>query len=101
MRREGMVNRTHLFLLTNYLSQYITFDTDDASNGCDHTLEYTRAWMADHRLDHETCLSWLQQRGGWCDCRIVLHIFLAAPDHLGEQIPPLPLSAFHSWQREF
>lgn len=100
-RREVVVNRTQLFLLTNYLSQYITFDADDASNGCDHTLQQTLAWIAEHHLDQETCLSWLQQRGGWCDCTIVLHVFLWEPDQLGEQTPTLPLSAFHTWQREF
>ncbi len=94
------MNRTQLFLLMNYLSRYITLDTDDESNGCDHTLQHTLAWIAEQHLDQEACLTWLQHRGGWCDCQIVTHVFLAEPDQLGEQTPPLPLSAFQTWQRE-
>ncbi len=71
------MNPTQLFLLTNYLSRFITFDTDDESNGCDHTLYHTLAWIDEQQLDQETCLGWLQERGGWCDCSIVMHVFLS------------------------
>ena len=94
------MNRTELFLLCDYLSRFITFGTDDESNGCDHTLLHTREWIAARNLDQETCLGWLQQRGGWCDCMIVSEIFLAAPHELGETRKPLPLSAFDAWMRE-
>jgi hypothetical protein len=45
-------------------------------------------------------LGWLQARGGWCDCRIVTEVLLAAPDQLGDGTPALPLHAFESWSRE-
>ena len=94
------MNSSQLFALTNVLSRFITFGTPDETNGCDHTLRYTEAWLAEQQIDAEAALGWLQQRGGWCDCSIVVNVFLAEPHTLGEHVPPLPLSAFEAWPRE-
>ncbi len=95
------MNRSQLFLLGKHLSQYITFEDDDEPNGCDHTFTRTLAWIKHHNLDQETCLGWLQQRGGWCDCTVVLDVLLAEPSEVGENTLPVPLTAFKSWSREW
>ena len=94
------MNQSLLFSLSNHLSQHITVGTADESTGCDHTFCHTLAWITAHNLDQEAWLGWLQQRGGWCDCTIVVEVLLALPEELGESVPPLPLAAFRSWQRE-
>jgi hypothetical protein len=94
------MNRSQLFGLGNYLSQHLTFGTGDERNGCDRTFRHTQAWIAEHNLDREACLGWLQQRGAWCDCGVLLEVLLFVPHELGEQTPTLPLGAFRSWKRE-
>ena len=94
------MNRSHLFSLMNYLSQFITLDPDNESTGCNHTFQHTLAWINSQHFDQEAWLSWLQQRGGWCDCTIVLHIFLNEPHELGEHAAVLPFTAFNLCVRE-
>lgn len=85
------MNRLRLYSLANYLAAYIS--AGDYSNGCDHTLRRTIAWINEQALDRGAVLAWLQRRGGWCDCSVVQNICLASRDEHDEQIPALPVSA--------
>jgi hypothetical protein len=37
---------------------------------CDHSLRFTRAWLADRPHDPEVVVAWLEENGGYCDCEI-------------------------------
>lgn len=56
------------------------FDAVDAqveNSGCDHTLRFTEAWIAEHRQPAEKVLGWLREHGGFCDCEVLTN----AADH--------------------
>ena len=94
------MNRSHLFSLSNYLSQHMTFDADEDTTGCDHTFKHTLAWIAEHNLDREAWLDWLQRRGAWCDCGVVQEVLLFEPSELGEHTPTIPITELRGWRRE-
>jgi hypothetical protein len=42
-----------------------------ATQVCDHTLRFTRAWLAERQVDADTVHAWLDHTGGFCDCEVV------------------------------
>ena len=34
------------------------------NSGCDHTLRFTRAWIAEHQQPEAAILAWLREHGG-------------------------------------
>lgn len=48
--------------------------------GCDHTLRFTEAWVAEHKQPKTDILSWLREQGGFCDCEVLAN----AADHWRE-----------------
>lgn len=91
------MDRSYLWDLSNYLSQYIAFDTDDGDTGCDGTLRYTLRWITTHRLDREAWVAWLEARGAWCDCGVIEEILLWNPNEMGENTPVVPAVTFSNW----
>jgi hypothetical protein len=52
----------------------VMFEAVDAqveTLGCDHTLRFTEAWIAEHKQPAEEVLAWLSEHGGFCDCEAV------------------------------
>ena len=49
---------------------------------CNHSLRFSMQFMMENRLDFPKVSSWLQQNGGYCDCKVL------------EQIAPV-------WRRTF
>lgn len=45
--------------------------------GCDHSLRFTQAWLADQRQAAPAVIAWLNEHGGFCDCEVVAN----AADH--------------------
>ncbi|QQS32484.1 MAG: DUF2695 domain-containing protein [Acidobacteriota bacterium] len=51
-------------------------------NECNHSLQYSMRFMMDNGLDFGKVTSWLNNNGGYCDCKVM------------EQIAPV-------WRRKF
>jgi len=45
--------------------------------GCDHTLHFTKQWIAKHGQVESSVLDWLKSHGGFCDCEVLAN----AADH--------------------
>lgn len=41
------------------------------NSGCDHTLRFTQAWIAEHKQPEAEILAWLGEHGGCCDCEVL------------------------------
>lgn len=71
--------------LSDYLSQFITFHDDPPrSEGCDGTLSKTIKWLKAHRRRNVSAdVAWLQARGGYCDCEVLLNVVTTLPEDAG------------------
>jgi hypothetical protein len=59
------------------------------SDGCDHTLRFTKVWARQESIDWHDLLDVLEANGGYCDCEVVLNVANGAD----LQSPPAPKSA--------
>lgn len=41
---------------------------------CNHTLRFSMQFIMENRLDFPKVSSWLQQNGGFCDCKVLKEI---------------------------
>ena len=41
---------------------------------CNHSLQYAMRFMMENRLDFPKMSNWLQQNGGYCDCKVLEQI---------------------------
>ena len=41
---------------------------------CNHSLQYAMKFMMDNRLDFPKLTSWLNENGGYCDCKVMEQI---------------------------
>ena len=41
---------------------------------CNHSLQYAMRYMMDNRLDFPRLTSWLNENGGYCDCKVLAEI---------------------------
>jgi hypothetical protein len=41
---------------------------------CNHSLQYAMRYMMDNRLDFPKVTSWLNENGGYCDCKVMEQI---------------------------
>ena len=41
---------------------------------CGHTLQHAMRFMMDNRLDFPRLTSWLNENGGYCDCKVMEQI---------------------------
>ncbi len=39
--------------------------------GCDHSLRFTRQFLAAQSLSESDVLPWLEEYGGYCDCEVL------------------------------
>lgn len=58
-------------------SMFEAVDAKVEAVGCDHTLRFTKAWIAENKQPESEVLSWLHEHGGFCDCEILAN----AVDH--------------------
>lgn len=61
------------FPISNALleSLFGAVDTQFENSGCDHTLRFTKAWIAEHKQPETQILAWLREHGGFCDCEVL------------------------------
>ena len=52
-------------------SLFKAVDAQVENSGCDHTLQFTRAWIAERKQPEAEILSWLREHGGCCDCEVL------------------------------
>ncbi len=65
------------------LSELFDFIEDELyDRECNHSLQYSMKFMMDNRLDFGKLTSWLNNNGGYCDCKVM------------EQIAPI-------WRKKF
>lgn len=65
------------------ISYLLDFVEDELfENECNHSLQYSMRFMMDNSLDFGKVTSWLNNNGGYCDCKVM------------EQIAPV-------WRRKF
>jgi hypothetical protein len=43
-------------------------------DSCNHTLRYAMQFMMENRLNFPKMSNWLQQNGGYCDCKVLKEI---------------------------
>ncbi len=58
--------------LFNYISKQLS------AGGCDHTLQYTEAWLAKNYEDEairQQALNEIREDGGYCDCEVLLNCY--------------------------
>lgn len=57
-------------VLFEELFDYLTEELED--QGCNHDNSLTKSFLQDSRIENpEAVLTWLRERGGYCDCEIL------------------------------
>ena len=51
---------------------------------CDHHLLHAMKFMMDNRLDFPKLTSWLNENGGYCDCKVMAEIATAWRNKFGD-----------------
>lgn len=54
------------------LFDYLEFKLEKEE--CNHSLRFAMQYMMENRLDFPKLTSWLQQNGGFCDCKVLEQI---------------------------
>lgn len=52
---------------------------------CNHSLRFAMQYMMENRLDFPKLTSWLQENGGFCDCKVLEQIAPAWRTAFGEE----------------
>jgi hypothetical protein len=58
---------------------------------CNHSLQYSMKFMMDNRLNFPKITSWLNDNGGYCDCKVLAEIARSGGQSLAMTRPKLPL----------
>jgi hypothetical protein len=59
----------------NTISDLLDFIEDELYDGeCDHHLRHAMRFMMEKRLDFPRLTSWLNENGGYCDCKVMEQI---------------------------
>ena len=57
------------------ISELLDFIEDELyDNECNHSLQYAMRFMMENRLDFPRLTSWLNENGGYCDCKVMEQI---------------------------
>jgi hypothetical protein len=57
------------------ISSLLDFVEDELfENECNHSLQYSMRFMMDKGLDFGKVTSWLNNNGGYCDCKVMEQI---------------------------
>jgi len=65
------------------LLDYVEDELYDAE--CNHSLQYAMRYMMDNRLDFPRLTSWLNENGGYCDCKVLAEIAPAWRSKFGDE----------------
>jgi len=57
------------------ISEMLDFIEDELSvSECNHSLQFAMKFMMDNRLNFPRLTSWLNDNGGYCDCKVMAEI---------------------------
>ena len=57
------------------ISRLLDFIEDELYEAeCNHSLQYAMRFMMENRLDFPKITSWLNENGGYCDCKVMEQI---------------------------
>ena len=57
------------------ISRLLDLIEDELSDAeCNHSLQYAMRFMMENRLDFPKITSWLNENGGYCDCKVMEQI---------------------------
>jgi hypothetical protein len=57
------------------ISEMLDFIEDELyERECDHSLRYAMQYMMENRLDFPKLTSWVNENGGYCDCKVMAEI---------------------------
>ncbi len=57
------------------ISELIDFVEDELYDAeCNHSLQFSMRYMMENRLDFGKITSWLNNNGGYCDCKVLAEI---------------------------
>lgn len=57
------------------ISELLDFVEDELyDRECNHSLQYSMRFMMDNRLEFGKITSWLNNNGGYCDCKVLAEI---------------------------
>ncbi len=57
------------------ISEMLDFIEDELyETECNHSLQYAMRFMMDNSLDFGKLTSWLNDNGGYCDCKVMAEI---------------------------
>ncbi|MDM7923758.1 MAG: DUF2695 domain-containing protein, partial [Pyrinomonadaceae bacterium] len=57
------------------VSRLLDFIEDELyERECNHSLQYAMKFMMDNRLDFPKLTAWLNENGGYCDCKVMEQI---------------------------
>jgi len=57
------------------ISRLLDFIEDELYDAeCNHSLKYAMRFMMENRLDFPKITSWLNENGGYCDCKVMEQI---------------------------
>ncbi len=59
----------------NTVSELLDFVEDELYDSeCNHSLQYAMRFMMENHLDFGKITSWLNNNGGYCDCKVMAEI---------------------------
>lgn len=57
------------------ISELLDFIEDELyETECNHSLQYAMRYMMENKLDFGKLTSWLNNNGGYCDCKVMAEI---------------------------
>ncbi|HKY22538.1 MAG TPA: DUF2695 domain-containing protein [Vicinamibacterales bacterium] len=56
-------------------SLFESVEAEVETQGCDHSLRFTREWITSNNQPKDKLLAWLAEHGGYCDCEVVANSF--------------------------
>jgi hypothetical protein len=57
------------------ISELLDYIEDELyDSDCNHSLQYAMRFMMENRLDFPKLTSWLNENGGYCDCKVMAEI---------------------------
>ena len=60
---------------TDTISELLDFVEDELyETECNHSLQYAMRFMMENKLDFGKLTSWLNNNGGYCDCKVMAEI---------------------------